>query len=185
MAVTTTLFSADTLDATLRLGSAVAIGGLVGLDRGLRNKPAGFRTHALVSLGAALMTYTGIELAPEEPAAITRVLQGIISGVGFLGGGVILRDTQDRRVRGLTTAASIWIVAGLGMACGAGHWRTALLASGFTLFVLIGGHQIEHLLSVPINGFNGDGDEPLASEARDGPGPVASRRWAARRSRVP
>jgi putative Mg2+ transporter-C (MgtC) family protein len=131
------------------------------------------------------MTYTGIELAPTEPGAITRVLQGIISGVGFLGGGVILRDSQDRRVRGLTTAASIWIVAGLGMACGAGHWRTALLASAFTLVVLIGGHHIENLLAMPINGLNGEGEEPLGNESRDGPGPVASRRWSARRSRVP
>jgi len=183
--VTASLFSPETLDAALRLGSAVAIGGLVGLDRGLRNKPAGFRTHALVSLGAALMTYTGIDLSPDEPAAFSRVLQGIISGVGFLGGGVILRDNQDLRVRGLTTAASIWIVAGLGIACGAGHWRTALLASAFTLVVLIGGHHIEHLLAVPIQGFNGDGDEPLESETRDGPNPVASRRWSARRTRVP
>jgi putative Mg2+ transporter-C (MgtC) family protein len=176
------LFSLETLDAALRLGSAVAIGGLVGLDRGLRQKPAGLRTHALVSLGAALMTYTGIELAPEEPSAITRVLQGVIAGVGFLGGGVILRDAQDQRVRGLTTAASIWIVAGLGMACGAGHWRTGLVASAFTLVVLMGGRRIEQLLA----SWNGaDGEEPLEETARAGPGPVASRRWAARRARVP
>jgi putative Mg2+ transporter-C (MgtC) family protein len=176
------LLSLETLDAALRLGSAVAIGGLVGLDRGLRQKPAGLRTHALVSLGAALMTYTGIELAPQEPSAITRVLQGVIAGVGFLGGGVILRDAQDQRVRGLTTAASIWIVAGLGMACGAGHWRTGLVASAFTLVVLMGGRQIEQLLA----SWNGaDGEEPLEEAARAVPGPVASRRWAARRTRVP
>lgn len=178
------LVTPETLDASLRLGSAVAIGGLVGLDRGLRQKPAGLRTHALVALGAALMTYTGIELAPAEPSAITRVLQGIIAGVGFLGGGVILRDAQDQRVRGLTTAASIWIVAGLGMACGAGHWRTGLLASGFTLFVLMAGRRIEHLLSVPLNGLNGnDPDEPAEGELRQGPAPVTSRRWAAARGR--
>jgi putative Mg2+ transporter-C (MgtC) family protein len=174
------VFLPDTLDAALRLGSAVAIGGLVGLDRGRRQKPAGLRTHALVSLGAALMTYTGIELAPEEPSAITRVLQGVIAGVGFLGGGVILRDAQDQRVRGLTTAASIWIVAGLGMACGAGHWRTGLLASGFTLMVLMGGHRIEQLLA----SWNGIEEEAPEEAVRTGPGPVASRRWAARRSRV-
>ena len=176
-----TLFSTDTLDAALRLGSAVAIGGLVGLDRGLRQKPAGLRTHALVSLGAALMTYTGIELAPAEPGAITRVLQGVIAGVGFLGGGVILRDAQDQRVRGLTTAASIWIVAGLGMACGAGHWRTGLLASGFTLVVLMGGRRIEGLLA----SWNGaEAEDPPQEPVRTTPAPVASRRWAARRSRV-
>jgi putative Mg2+ transporter-C (MgtC) family protein len=131
------------------------------------------------------MTYTGIELAPDEPGAITRVLQGVIAGVGFLGGGVILRDAQDQRVRGLTTAASIWIVAGLGMACGAGHWRTGLLASGFTLFVLLAGRRVEQLLAAPLNGLNGsEADEP-EPEPRIGPGPVASRRWAARRSWVP
>jgi putative Mg2+ transporter-C (MgtC) family protein len=176
------LISPDTFDAALRLGSAVAIGGLVGLDRGLRQKPAGLRTHALVALGAALMTYTGLELAPaSEPGAVTRVLQGVIAGVGFLGGGVILRDAQDQRVRGLTTAASIWIVAGLGMACGAGHWRTALLASVFTLVVLMGGHRIEQLLA----SWNGADEEELPLAERSAPGPVASRRWATRRARVP
>ena len=154
--MTTSLFSPETMDAALRLGSAVAIGGLVGFDRGLRQKPAGLRTHALVALGASLMTFTGLELAPTEPDASTRVLQGIIAGVGFLGGGVILRDAQDQRVKGLTTAASIWIVAGLGMACGAGHWRTALLASGFTLVVLVLGHRIEQLLAAPLNGRHAD-----------------------------
>jgi putative Mg2+ transporter-C (MgtC) family protein len=177
-----TFFGPDTLDAALRLGSAVAIGGLVGLDRGLRQKPAGLRTHALVSLGAALMTYTGIELAPTEPSAVTRVLQGVIAGVGFLGGGVILRDAHDLRIRGLTTAASIWIVAGLGMACGAGHWRTGLLASAFTLVVLMGGHHIEQLLA-SWNGADEDEVQPLPDPAA--PGPVASRRWAARRARMP
>ena len=176
------LLSPETLDAALRLGSAVAIGGLVGLDRGLRQKPAGLRTHALVSLGAALMTYTGIELAPTEPGAVTRVLQGVIAGVGFLGGGVILRDAQDLRVRGLTTAASIWIVAGLGMACGAGHWRTGLLASAFTLVVLMGGHHIEQLLA----SWNGaDAEDALPLQERAAPGPVASRRWSPRRARIP
>ena len=176
------LLSAETLDAALRLGSAVAIGGLVGLDRGLRQKPAGLRTHALVALGAALMTYTGIELAPTEPSAITRVLQGVIAGVGFLGGGVILRDAQDQRVRGLTTAASIWIVAGLGMACGAGHWRTGLVASCLTLVVLMGGRRIEQLLA---SWSGADAEETLEQPERTEPGPVASRRWVARRARVP
>ena len=159
------LFSPQTLDAALRLGSAVAIGGLVGFDRGLRQKPAGLRTHALVALGAALMTITALDLAPHEPSASTRVLQGVISGVGFLGGGVILRDTQDQRVRGLTTAASIWIVAGLGMACGAGHWRTGLLASGFTLLVLVAGRSIEQLLQAPLTAA-ASGGERLAGAFR-------------------
>jgi putative Mg2+ transporter-C (MgtC) family protein len=172
--MTTSLFSPQTLDAALRLGSAVAIGGLVGFDRGLRQKPAGLRTHALVSLGAALMTYTGLELAPAYPGDNTRVLQGIIAGVGFLGGGVILRDSQDQRVRGLTTAASIWIVAGLGMACGAGHWRTALVASAFTLLVLVAGRRIEQLLAAPLTGLNGADHAGVRVEApAPGAGPAA------------
>ena len=186
----TSLFSVETMDAALRLGSAVAIGGLVGFDRGLRQKPAGLRTHALVSLGASLMAYTGLELAPADPGASTRVLQGVIAGVGFLGGGVILRDTQDQRVRGLTTAASIWIVAGLGMACGVGHWRTALLASGFTLLVLIGGRRIEQLLAGPLGRVGDYGPHPTAEPVR--PRRVAEgrrRRWSPpeepRRSRGP
>jgi uncharacterized membrane protein YhiD involved in acid resistance len=105
----------------------------------------------------------------------------VIAGVGFLGGGVILRDAQDQRVRGLTTAASIWIVAGLGMACGAGHWRTGLLASAFTLVVLIGGHRIEQLLA----SWNGPDEEPMQLSEPAVPGPVASRRWASRRPRLP
>jgi putative Mg2+ transporter-C (MgtC) family protein len=166
---TTSLFSAQTVDAALRLGTAVAIGGLVGFDRGLRQKPAGLRTHALVSLGAALMTITGLELAPDDPGSSTRVLQGVIAGVGFLGGGVILRDAQDQRVRGLTTAASIWIVAGLGMACGAGHWRTGLLASGFTLFVLVAGRRIEQILAAPLSASPPASIDPAAP-----PGPATA-----------
>lgn len=179
--MTTHLFSAQTLDAALRLGTAVAIGGMVGLDRGLRQKPAGLRTHALVALGASLMTITGIELATNDPGSSTRVLQGVIAGVGFLGGGVILRDAQDQRVRGLTTAASIWIVAGLGMTCGAGQWRTALLASAFTLFVLVAGRRIEQILSAPLNGT------PLGHPDRaSGPAPAPAtpppRPWSRRRT---
>jgi uncharacterized membrane protein YhiD involved in acid resistance len=102
------------------------------------------------------MTITGLEIAPEDPGAITRVVQGVIAGVGFLGGGVILRDNHDQRVRGLTTAASIWIVAGLGMACGAGHWRTGLLASGFTLVVLMAGRRIEQILAAPLASHLGE-----------------------------
>lgn len=180
--MTLSLFSPETIDAALRLGSAVAIGGLVGLDRGLRQKPAGLRTHALVALGASLMTVVGLELAPTDPSASTRVLQGVIAGVGFLGGGVILRDTQDQRVKGLTTAASIWIVAGLGMACGAGHWRTGLLASGFTLLVLVAGHRIEQILGAPLQGRNGGEEHGWLSgtESRDSPRIVRAFRASAR-----
>ena len=151
--MTTSLLSPQTLDAALRLGSAVAIGGLVGFDRGLRQKPAGLRTHALVSLGAALMTYTGLELAPAYPGDNTRVLQGIIAGVGFLGGGVILRDSQDQRVRGLTTAANLWLAAAVGMAVAVGYFFAASVCVVLSLLALGGLRPIERrIFPIPSKG---------------------------------
>jgi putative Mg2+ transporter-C (MgtC) family protein len=139
-----------TLEIFRRLAVATLIGCVLGLDREMRDKPAGLRTHALVTLGAALVSVIGIELAYDgttfTPDAASRVLQGIITGIGFVGGGVILRDTEGGTVRGLTTAASIWVAAGLGMACGVGLWRTALIALGLTLLVLLLGGPLERLL---------------------------------------
>ncbi len=118
--------------------------------RELQGKPAGVRTHALVALGGSLLTVTSLQVSFTgtgfDPAAVTRVVQGIITGVGFLGAGVILRDDSRHTVHGLTTAASIWIVAGFGISCGAGLWRTALLALALTLVVLILGGPFERLV---------------------------------------
>jgi putative Mg2+ transporter-C (MgtC) family protein len=129
----------------LRLGIAMLIGGTLGLNRELHAKPAGLRTHALVSLGAALITLVGIEMI--DPAtqmdSVLRVVQGVMAGIGFLGGGVILRDDSQHRVHGLTTAASLWVAACLGIGCGAGQWMTALAALGLTLLVLIVGGPLE------------------------------------------
>ena len=131
----------------LRMGLAAAIGGTLGLNRALHDKPAGLRTHALVALGAASATYLSIEVTTAgkiaDIGAVTRVIQGVLTGIGFLGAGVIFRDEGGRSVKGLTTAAEIWVVACLGMACGAGRWRTALVGFGFTLAVLIFGGRIE------------------------------------------
>jgi putative Mg2+ transporter-C (MgtC) family protein len=99
------------------------------------------RTHALVSLGAALITLISLELVTAgrqvDSAAVLRTIQGIMAGIGFLGGGVILRDDSHQSVHGLTTAASVWVVASLGIACGAGQWLTAVMALVLTLSVLI------------------------------------------------
>lgn len=95
----------------LRLGLATALGGTLGLNRELHDKPAGLRTHALVALGAALATYLSIEVTASgkvaEMGAVTRVIQGVLTGIGFLGAGVIFRDDGGRKVKGLTTAAEI------------------------------------------------------------------------------
>jgi putative Mg2+ transporter-C (MgtC) family protein len=131
----------------LRMGAALLAGAILGLNRDLRGKPAGLRTHALVSLGAALLTLVALQVGAGpsgvDPSAVTRVVQGIITGIGFLGAGVILRDDSRQTVRGLTTAASIWLVAGFGVACGAGLWVTTALALGLTLLVLVFGGRLE------------------------------------------
>jgi putative Mg2+ transporter-C (MgtC) family protein len=113
---------------------------VIGLNRELTQKPAGLRTHALVALGAALVTVSALQLNIPETIthadAASRVIQGLIAGVGFIGGGVILhRDGRD--VQGLTTAATIWVSAALGISCGIGQWRIAAATSGIALLVLL------------------------------------------------
>ncbi len=129
-----------TPEVLLRLGAATAFGAVVGLDRELHAKPAGLRTQALVALGAATITLVTSELsllaAAYDANAVSRAVQGIVTGIGFLGGGVILRDSTGQQVQGLTTAATIWVSAALGLACGAGLWRLALIPFGLTLAVL-------------------------------------------------
>ena len=132
----------------VRLTAAVLIGGAIGLDRELRHKPAGFRTHALVALGSAALTLTCIQLSgPDDPSGVLRVVQGIITGIGFLGAGVILHPANQGNVHGLTTAASIWVVAGLGIGCGGGLWGSTLSAWVLTLLVLGLGDRVEQLVN--------------------------------------
>jgi putative Mg2+ transporter-C (MgtC) family protein len=137
----------DMTDVLLRLGAAALAGAALGLDREARGKPAGLRTHALVSVGAALVTLVSIELSFREGGidanAVSRVIQGIVAGVGFLGGGAILKSRDRDDVRGLTTAATIWIVAALGVACGAGFWIAALGSLLLSAIVLILGRPVE------------------------------------------
>ena len=135
------------LDILLRLLAATVVGGLIGLNREFRHKSAGLRTHALVALGAAVVTAlvarsidgTGI----VHFDAISRVIQGIITGIGFLGAGVILRTDNSQVIHGLTTAASIWLAACLGTACGAGAWMITAGAFILVMLVLIVGGPIE------------------------------------------
>jgi putative Mg2+ transporter-C (MgtC) family protein len=137
----------DFQELLLRLGSAAGVGALVGLNREITQKPAGMRTHALVALGAALITVACVQFAlgstPRDDGAVLRVVQGITTGIGFIGGGVILRLPQEETVLGLTTAATIWIVAGLGIACGFGAWDATIITTGLTLIVLVIGTKVE------------------------------------------
>jgi len=118
---------------TSRLLVAAALGALIGLDRELRQKPAGLRTNILIAFGAALFTMVSIVLA--GPNGIPDRLAGnVVVGVGFLGGGAIMRS--GRNVHGMTTAATIWVNAAIGMTAGAGEMAMAAIATGITLVVL-------------------------------------------------
>jgi putative Mg2+ transporter-C (MgtC) family protein len=132
-------------DIVVRLVLSILLGAAVGFDRELQQKPAGLRTHALVSLGAALVTLVAL-LVAGEPEAFGRVLQGIVAGIGFIGGGVILRRTATEDVTGLTTAATIWVVSAIGIAVGAGMWRTGLVTAVLVLLTLTLGNPLDRLL---------------------------------------
>lgn len=137
----------DSVEIAIRLSASVLIGSTLGLNRELHGKPAGLRTHGLVSLGAALATMVAFR-SPDssltiDPNAIGRIVQGILTGVGFLGAGVILHD-REGHVTGLTTAATIWICAALGIVCGLGYWPILAIALVLALFVLTIGKMIEN-----------------------------------------
>jgi putative Mg2+ transporter-C (MgtC) family protein len=118
----------------LRLLLATALGALIGLEREYRRKPAGLRTNILIALGSALFSVMSIEFG--SPGGSTdRVAAQIVTGIGFLGAGAILRSGKD--VHGLTTAATIWVNAAIGMAAGTGHYVVAAGAALITLVVLI------------------------------------------------
>lgn len=115
----------------LRLVFAVMAGGLIGLEREVVHKPAGVRTHMLVCLGSALFVLVTIETLPNEAA---RIIAGIATGIGFLGAGTIFRSKSE--VHGLTTAASIWAVAGVGIAIGLGYYLMTIIAVVLILIIL-------------------------------------------------
>ena len=146
-------------EALIRLLAATLAGAVVGFNRELTQKPAGLRTHALVSLGAALAVLTATVLGPATASvhadATARVIQGVVAGIGFIGGGVILH-ADGRRIVGLTTAATIWVAAALGVACGVGHWAIAGTAVTITLFVLVVGQWVETKLGTAHSGAEPD-----------------------------
>jgi putative Mg2+ transporter-C (MgtC) family protein len=125
------------LRVAVRLVLAAALGGLLGLEREWTRKQAGLRTHMLVTIGAALFLITA-EQAGLEHADLSRVIQGIVTGIGFIGGGAILKLSQEHQVRGLTTAANIYLAASVGVAVGLGKLAAALLGTVLALIILAG-----------------------------------------------
>jgi putative Mg2+ transporter-C (MgtC) family protein len=134
----------------LRLVVAALLGGLIGIERQQEGKAAGMRTHMLVALGAALFVLIPIEggntLGEQEINHLSRVIQGIVTGIGFLGAGTILKLSDQREIKGLTTAATIWLTAAVGMAVGIGWLWPPLIATAITLLVLFFFHYLERLM---------------------------------------
>jgi len=140
------MHSFSVTDIVLRLLTALACGAAIGLNRDLHHKPAGFRTFGLVSLGSAAVTLVMLQMPGTGADALSRVIQGVLTGIGFLGAGVILHRERPHKVAGLTTAAAVWLTAGLGVAAGAGQFAIAWLSLAFAMLLLIAGGPIERLL---------------------------------------
>lgn len=129
----------------IRLAMAVILGGLIGLERQIHRRTAGLRTHILVSLGSCLIMLTSIyvfdiykDKSPVDPA---RIAAGVITGIGFLGAGTIIREREE--IRGLTTAASLWVVAAIGLAVGCSFYSAAISTTLLTLAALFFLRRIE------------------------------------------
>ena len=139
------------IDVGMRLGAAALAGAAIGVNRDLADKPIGSRTLGLVALGAAVVAVAAIEVPgmSENPDALSRVVQGVIQGVmagiSFIGAGVILRDAKARTVEGLTTAATVWVTAALGIACGLGRWDVVVIGTVIALALLVAVMWIEKL----------------------------------------
>jgi putative Mg2+ transporter-C (MgtC) family protein len=133
----------DLFDVAIRLALATLAGGALGLNRDLRGKPTGVRTLGLVGLASAMVV---MAVAPTDSAAASRVIQGIVTGIGFLGAGVILRNEVGKRVHGLTTAACVWLTACIGSACAVAEWQLVVVTLPFVFAILILGGPFEKLV---------------------------------------
>lgn len=120
-----------------RLVLAAILGGVLGYERENRGKAAGIRTHMLVAMGSALFVLVPQQAGMTVPD-LSRVIQGIVAGIGFLGAGAIVKHRGEDDVQGLTTAAGVWMTAAIGVACGLGRESTALLSTILTLIILAG-----------------------------------------------
>ena len=152
----------DWSEILLRLGIAALAGGAIGLNRDLHGKPIGLKTLALVSLATAMLL---VLVQPEEAQIVSdagsRVMQGILTGIGFLGAGVIVHAGRHFRVRGLTSAACTWLAACIGIVCGLGQWRVVIIALVITSVILTVGGRTERWLHKKLGGRDGK-EKPTA-----------------------
>jgi putative Mg2+ transporter-C (MgtC) family protein len=130
----------------IRLGAAVLVGCAIGLDREVQGKPTGVRTLGLVALGSALAVMASTDFAANadlHDGSTSRAIQGTLTGIGFLGAGVILKDNTSGHIQGLTTAASIWVTACMGLVCGLGAWKAAVIGAALIVLLLMVGGRID------------------------------------------
>jgi putative Mg2+ transporter-C (MgtC) family protein len=129
-----------------RLIAAMVLGGIVGIQRERAGKPAGLRTHMLVTMGTAvfIMACAGVGMSLD---GLSRVIQGLVTGIGFIGAGSILKLSEQRDIQGLTTAAGVWMTAAIGVAVGLGSLGVAVLSTLFTLIILSFARRIEQQVS--------------------------------------
>ncbi|MGD0551365.1 MAG: MgtC/SapB family protein [Sedimentisphaerales bacterium] len=123
---------------------AVVCGAVIGLERQFKHKPAGLRTNIMICLGAAVFTIISREMASGGQDSITRIAAQIVTGVGFLGAGAVIQDRGG--IHGLTTAATIWLMASIGMACGAKFYGLAIFSTILALVVLVGLGRVDKYL---------------------------------------
>ena len=154
-------------EIVLRLGVATLAGGLIGLDRDLHGKPIGLKTLGLVALATAMVVMLALPAGDVTRVAdaTSRVIQGLLTGIGFLGAGVIVHGGHHFRVHGLTSAACAWLAACVGIACGVGHWRIVIVGLAITSLLFVVGHPLERWLHRLLGGK----DEPTRNPPADAP----------------
>ena len=126
------------IEIVVKLAVSAVLGALIGFEREIHQKPAGMRTHSLVCIGSTLFTILSVSMMGADPS---RIAAGIVTGIGFLGAGMIFR--AENKVRGLTTAAELWVLAAIGLAVGIGYYFAALVTTLIVIFILIPMKYIE------------------------------------------
>jgi putative Mg2+ transporter-C (MgtC) family protein len=152
-------------DIGLRLFVATAIGCMIGLNRFAHHRFIGVRTLGLVALGAAGLVVAALETGSgsDQLAAASRIIQGIVTGIGFVGAGVIVQSERGHKVHGLTTAATVWVSAVAGILCGLGAWRIMAIVAALVAVVLVAGGPIEKLL---VRRYGSDAEDDNATSPK-------------------
>jgi putative Mg2+ transporter-C (MgtC) family protein len=163
----------DWPEIVLRLGVATLAGGLIGLDRDLHGKPIGLKTLGLVGLATAMVVMLALPAGDLSKIsdATSRVIQGVLTGIGFLGAGVIVRGERGFRVHGLTSAACAWLTACVGIACGVGQWRIVIASLAIATLLLLLGRPLERRLHRALGGKDVSTQNSSAAAPQDAPPP--------------